>query len=76
MLHYIIIMSYPEFQYRSRTDAGSRLAEHLKSYRESGAAVFAVPRGGVPVAIEVAQDMGLDDSRMTLPVASYGVSAE
>lgn len=53
-------MRYPEFPYRSRMDAGRRLAEHLKSYRESGAVVFAIPRGGVPVAVEVAKELACD----------------
>jgi predicted phosphoribosyltransferase len=53
-------MSYTEFPYRCRTDAGRRLAEHLKSYRESGAVVFAIPRGGVPVAVEVAKELACD----------------
>ncbi|MEE9910438.1 MAG: phosphoribosyltransferase [Deltaproteobacteria bacterium] len=43
--------------YRTRTDAGRRLTRHLESYRDSGAIVFAIPRGGVPVACEVARTL-------------------
>lgn len=37
-----------------RSDAGRRLAEALAGYKGRGAAVLALPRGGVPVAAEVA----------------------
>jgi predicted phosphoribosyltransferase len=37
-----------------RSDAGRRLAEALSKYREKHAIVVALPRGGVPVAREVA----------------------
>lgn len=46
--------------YRNRTDAGQRLAGHLKSYRPSDVLVLAIPRGGVPVACEVALALGCD----------------
>jgi putative phosphoribosyl transferase len=39
-----------------RSDAGRLLGEHLKVYQKNIAVVFAIPRGGVPVAIEVARD--------------------
>jgi len=38
-----------------RTDAGRRLAERLLKYESKGAVVLAIPRGGVPVALEVAK---------------------
>jgi putative phosphoribosyl transferase len=41
--------------FRDRADAGRRLAQKLASYKDSGAMVLALPRGGVPVAIEVAR---------------------
>lgn len=44
--------------FRDRADAGKRLAERLKQYHHSGVVVFAIPRGGVPVAIEVAGKLG------------------
>src|SRR6266700_1707660 len=41
--------------YRDRTEAGKRLADHLKEYaNRQDVLVLAVPRGGVPVAFEVA----------------------
>ncbi len=42
-------------QYHDRTDAGRMLAEHLKAYAgRTDVIVLALPRGGVPVAYEVA----------------------
>ena len=38
-----------------RKHAGRLLADHLKTYQKSDAVVFAIPRGGVPVAVEVAR---------------------
>lgn len=40
--------------FRDRRDAGAKLAGVLKPYREERPVVFALPRGGVPVAYEVA----------------------
>jgi putative phosphoribosyl transferase len=41
--------------YRDRTEAGKKLAEHLKGYaNRQDVLVLALPRGGVPVAFEVA----------------------
>jgi predicted phosphoribosyltransferase len=46
-------------EYRDRTDAGRKLAEHLAVYRDRpDVLVLALPRGGVPVAFEVAQALG------------------
>jgi putative phosphoribosyl transferase len=47
----------PPFQiFQDRTDAGRQLAEQLLSYAErDDVIVLALPRGGVPVAFEVAQ---------------------
>ncbi len=43
-------------QYRDRAKAGQRLAEQLTAYaNRPDVAVLALPRGGVPVAFEVAQ---------------------
>jgi putative phosphoribosyl transferase len=53
-------MHYPEFPYHDRTDAGRRLAKHLKHYRGSDAVVFAIPRGGIPVAVEIAMALNCD----------------
>jgi predicted phosphoribosyltransferase len=42
--------------FRDRTDAGKRLAEQLADYaNRSNVLVLALPRGGVPVAFEVAE---------------------
>jgi putative phosphoribosyl transferase len=41
--------------FRNRTDAGRRLAEALMPYRNERPVVLALPRGGVPVAAEVAR---------------------
>jgi putative phosphoribosyl transferase len=43
-----------ETRFKDRYEAGERLAEKLMSYSGSGAAVLALPRGGVPVAYAVA----------------------
>jgi putative phosphoribosyl transferase len=43
--------------YRNRIDAGRKLAEYLLPY-QNGAVVLAVPRGGIPVAVEVAIKLG------------------
>ena len=40
--------------FTNRTDAGKQLAEALSGYRDTGAVVLALPRGGVPVAKEIA----------------------
>jgi putative phosphoribosyl transferase len=40
--------------FANRTDAGRQLARALARYKNKGAMVLALPRGGVPVAAEVA----------------------
>ena len=44
--------------FENREDAGQRLAERLIGYREELPVVFALPRGGVPVAYEVSRALG------------------
>jgi predicted phosphoribosyltransferase len=44
--------------FRDRVEAGEKLAEKLGKYRGTGAVVFGIPRGGVPVGIEVARRTG------------------
>jgi predicted phosphoribosyltransferase len=41
--------------FHDRADAGRQLAGKLPSYKDSGAQVLALPRGGVPVAFEIAR---------------------
>jgi putative phosphoribosyl transferase len=41
--------------FQDRADAGRQLAGKLSSYKDAGAQVLALPRGGVPVAYEVAR---------------------
>lgn len=53
-------MNYAEFPYRSRTDAGRRLVKDLKQYRGGDTVVFAIPRGGIPVAVEIAMALHCD----------------
>jgi predicted phosphoribosyltransferase len=44
--------------FADRNDAGKRLAARLASYKERHPVVLAMPRGGVPVAAEVAAALG------------------
>jgi len=47
--------------FSDRTDAGRALAQHLLGYaRRSDVIVLALPRGGVPVAYEVAEALGVE----------------
>jgi putative phosphoribosyl transferase len=43
--------------FRDREDAGRRLAERLSRYRDERPAVFALPRGGVPVGYEISRSL-------------------
>lgn len=45
--------------YADRREAGHKLADALRAYRGRDAIVLALPRGGVPVAYEVANRLGL-----------------
>ncbi|MCV2873695.1 phosphoribosyltransferase family protein [Defluviimonas sp. WL0050] len=44
-------------RYRDRTEAGERLAQELKALDLPDPVVLALPRGGVPVAYEVAREL-------------------
>jgi predicted phosphoribosyltransferase len=47
-------------RFANRAEAGKRLAERLSNYRgRDDAIVLGLPRGGVPVAYEVARQLGL-----------------
>lgn len=45
-------------KYLDRHDAGRQLVPLLGKWMNAGAVVFALPRGGVPVAVEVAKALG------------------
>jgi putative phosphoribosyl transferase len=45
----------PRKLFRDRTDAGRRLASHLGRYRRASPIVLGLPRGGIPVAYEIAR---------------------
>lgn len=51
-----MVMRLTEQPFVDRRDAGRLLADYLKVYQKTAAAVFAIPRGGVPVAVEVARE--------------------
>ncbi len=44
--------------FRNRSDAGRKLAMRLKKYKDQHPVILALPRGGVPVASEVAAALG------------------
>jgi putative phosphoribosyl transferase len=43
--------------FQNRTEAGRVLAEELAGYRDEDIVVMALPRGGVPVAFEIAKEL-------------------
>ncbi len=46
--------------FQNRTDAGRQLAARLVGYQRPQPLILALPRGGVPVAVEVAEALGAD----------------
>lgn len=60
--------------FADRSDAGRHLAEALSAYRADAPVVLALPRGGVPVAYEVAA--ALDAPLDVLVVRKLGVPAQ
>lgn len=61
--------------FKNRAEAGRMLAERLKSTAGSGAVVvLALPRGGVPVAFEIAVALGAELDVM--PVRKLGVPGQ
>lgn len=69
--------------FRDRTQAGAVLAGMLGEFRGSGTLILAIPAGGVPVAAEIAKQLGLTldlavVSKITLPwntESGYGAVA-
>ena len=51
-------MLYGGPPFGDREDAGRRLAARLERYRDERPVVFALPRGGVPVAYEISRALG------------------
>lgn len=45
--------------FADRTNAGQHLAAQLEGYRGTGVRLFAIPAGGVPVAVEIARALGI-----------------
>ena len=45
--------------FQNREDAGLQLSKKLKKYQNSSCIILAVPRGGVPVAFVVAQQLDI-----------------
>jgi predicted phosphoribosyltransferase len=60
--------------FQDRSDAGRRLAKALSEYKGRNAVVLALPRGGVPVAAEVAS--ALDAPLDLILVRKIGVPAQ
>src|SRR5271166_1708524 len=53
-------MMHTQFHYRNRTDAGRRLFRRLTKYaNRNDVIVLGLPRGGVPVAFEVAHALAV-----------------
>jgi predicted phosphoribosyltransferase len=46
-------------RFKDRTEAGKKLAQALDMYRQQSAVVYALPRGGVVLAVEIAQALHL-----------------
>jgi len=44
--------------FRDRHDAGKKLSQKLTDYHGSSTTVLAIPHGGVPIGIEIAENLG------------------
>jgi putative phosphoribosyl transferase len=60
--------------FKDRQEAGHMLADRLRGEADASALVLALPRGGVPVAFEVAMALGAELD--VLPVRKIGVPAQ
>lgn len=60
--------------FENREDAGRRLADRLSSWRDDDVVVLGLPRGGVPVAFEVA--LALDAALDVIIVRKLGVPTQ
>src|SRR3954462_10230953 len=49
------MMAFDDLRFRNRAEAGRHLAERLAAFRSRNPVVLALPRGGVPVAFEIAK---------------------
>ena len=45
--------------FQDRSEAGKLLAAKLMQYKDTPGVILAVPRGGVPVAYEIARELNL-----------------
>jgi putative phosphoribosyl transferase len=63
MLNLLFFHNKSEVMYneilKNRVEAGLLLSEKLKKYRQSNSIVLAIPRGGVPIAYEIAKSLNL-----------------
>ena len=70
--------------FKDRREAGQKLADALKSYKNESPLLLALPRGGVEVGYYVAQELGYDFSILVCrklgypeqPEAAFGAIAE
>lgn len=70
--------------FKNREDAGQKLAEALEQYKDQGAIVLAIPRGGVEVGFQVARNLRADFAILISrklpfpdnPEAGFGALAE
>jgi len=59
--------------FHDRQDAGQKLSQKLTGYHGSNIIVLAIPHGGVPVGIEIAEKLGAGlDLMVVRKIAGYG----